>query len=224
MNMRAVCASGHHPSINRDAQAANHFAHRRASDLDTCRRLEHRNSEPTARLGTTNAAPILGTGNQGKGNGDNEDGRGRPQHKIPFQRPGVQVRREDNRYRGTAPRLGKAQLTKFLLALGTNCGPPNRSFTYFLTPATRLPHSTAMNSGPIIEEMSFEHALKELEQIVTRLESGDEPLDNSITLYERGSQLRQRCTDRLNAAQARIEAIRLDSDGRPTGTTPFAAG
>jgi len=81
-----------------------------------------------------------------------------------------------------------------------------------------------MNSGPIIEEMSFEHALKELEQIVTRLESGDEPLDNSITLYERGSQLRQRCTDRLNAAQARIEAIRLDSDGRPTGTTPFAAG
>ena len=72
--------------------------------------------------------------------------------------------------------------------------------------------------------MSFEDALKELEAIVSRLESGDEPLDSAITLYERGSVLRQHCAERLDAAQARIEAIRLDADGRPTGTTPFAAG
>lgn len=71
--------------------------------------------------------------------------------------------------------------------------------------------------------MSFEEALKELEGIVGRLESGDEPLDSSIALYERGSQLRQLCAARLDAAQARIEAIRLDADGQPGGTTPFAA-
>ncbi|MBY0304951.1 MAG: exodeoxyribonuclease VII small subunit [Sphingomonas sp. 28-62-20] len=81
-----------------------------------------------------------------------------------------------------------------------------------------------MEAASAIEEMSFEDALKELERIVARLESGDEPLDNSIALYERGSQLRQRCADRLDAAQARIEAIKLDSDGRPVGTTSFAAG
>jgi exodeoxyribonuclease VII small subunit len=81
-----------------------------------------------------------------------------------------------------------------------------------------------MEPGHPVEELSFEESLKELEQIVARLESGDTPLDESIRLYERGSQLRQRCADRLDAAQARIEAIKLDSDGRPVGTTTFAAG
>lgn len=93
-----------------------------------------------------------------------------------------------------------------------------------MTPATRLPHSEAMESGRPVEELTFEEALKELESIVGLLERGDAPLDDSIRLYERGSQLRQRCTDRLDAAQARIEAIKLDGDGRPVGTTNFAAG
>lgn len=93
-----------------------------------------------------------------------------------------------------------------------------------MTPIARLPHSCAMEPGHPVEELSFEESLKELEQIVARLESGDTPLDESIRLYERGSQLRQRCADRLDAAQARIEAIKLDSDGRPVGTTTFAAG
>lgn len=75
-----------------------------------------------------------------------------------------------------------------------------------------------------IEDLSFEDALRELETIVSRLETGDAPLDQAIGLYERGDKLRQRCTDRLNAAQARIEAIRTDSEGRAVGTQPFAAG
>jgi len=75
-----------------------------------------------------------------------------------------------------------------------------------------------------VEELSFEDALKELETIVSRLESGDAALDQAIGLYERGDKLRRRCADRLDAAQARIEAIRLDGEGRPTGTQSFAAG
>ena len=75
-----------------------------------------------------------------------------------------------------------------------------------------------------IESLSFEDALKELERIVSRLESGDASLDESIQLYERGDKLRQRCAERLDAAQARIEAIRLDGDGKPAGVRPFAAG
>ena len=74
-----------------------------------------------------------------------------------------------------------------------------------------------------VEELSFEEALKELEGIVHQLETGDATLDRSIELYERGNQLRQRCAERLDRAQARIEAIRLDADGRPAGTAPFAA-
>jgi exodeoxyribonuclease VII small subunit len=73
-----------------------------------------------------------------------------------------------------------------------------------------------------IEELSFEDALKELERIVARLESGDAPLQDAIDLYERGNWLRQRCAERLDQAQARIEAIRLDAEGRPAGLTPFA--
>lgn len=75
-----------------------------------------------------------------------------------------------------------------------------------------------------VEDLSFEAALRELETIVGRLESGDEPLEGAIALYERGDKLRQRCKDRLDAAQARIEAIRTDAEGRAVGTTPFAAG
>ncbi len=91
-----------------------------------------------------------------------------------------------------------------------------------LTPLARLPHSGTMDTP--IEELSFEDALKELETIVSRLESGDAPLDQAISLYERGDRLRRRCADRLDAAQARIEAIRLDGEGRPAGTQNFAAG
>lgn len=74
-----------------------------------------------------------------------------------------------------------------------------------------------------VESLSFEEALKELESIVHQLETGDATLEDSIALYERGNQLRARCTDRLDRAQARIEAIRLDAEGRPAGTVPFAA-
>ena len=70
------------------------------------------------------------------------------------------------------------------------------------------------------KSLSFEDALKELEPIVGRLESGDAPLDEAIELYERGDALRQRCAERLDAAQARIEAIRLDARRPPAGIAP----
>lgn len=75
-----------------------------------------------------------------------------------------------------------------------------------------------------VEDLSFEDALKELEGIVHQLETGEATLDRSIGLYERGNQLRARCAERLDQAQARIEAIRLDAEGRPVGVKPFAAG
>ncbi len=81
-----------------------------------------------------------------------------------------------------------------------------------------------MPTETAVADLSFEDALKELERIVGRLESGDATLDESIRLYERGDKLRARCAERLDAAQARIEAIRLDAEGKPQGTRPFAAG
>lgn len=75
-----------------------------------------------------------------------------------------------------------------------------------------------------IDDLSFEDALKRLEEIVRQLESGEAKLGDAIRLYEEGTRLRQKCTERLDSAQARIEAIRLDSDGRPAGVAPFNAG
>jgi exodeoxyribonuclease VII small subunit len=72
-------------------------------------------------------------------------------------------------------------------------------------------------------DLSFEAALKQLEEIVARLESGDASLDESITLYAKGDALRAQCEARLKDAQARIEKITLGTDGKPSGTVPFDA-
>jgi exodeoxyribonuclease VII small subunit len=72
-------------------------------------------------------------------------------------------------------------------------------------------------------DLSFEAALKQLEEIVARLESGDASLDESITLYAKGDALRAQCEARLKDAQARIEKITLGTDGKPNGTVPFDA-
>lgn len=74
-----------------------------------------------------------------------------------------------------------------------------------------------------IAELSFEAALKRLEEIVRRLEGGEASLDESIELYGEGDRLRQQCEARLQAAQARIEKIQLGRDGQPAGTVPFDA-
>ena len=76
---------------------------------------------------------------------------------------------------------------------------------------------------PDISQMTFEDALRALEDVVRRLEGGEVPLDQSIDLYERGEALRKHCQARLDAAQARIEKIVQAPDGRPTGTVPFDA-
>ena len=78
-----------------------------------------------------------------------------------------------------------------------------------------------MASTPDIAALSFEDALKELEVVVRRLESGEAPLDESIDLYARGEALRTHCQARLDAAQARIEAVVADREGRPEATGPF---
>ena len=74
-----------------------------------------------------------------------------------------------------------------------------------------------------LSQLTFEDALKRLEDIVRKLENGDVPLDQSIALYSEGEQLRGLCQQRLEAAQAKIEKITLDRDGKPQGTAPFDA-
>lgn len=74
-----------------------------------------------------------------------------------------------------------------------------------------------------IDTLSFEDALRALESIVRELESGEVPLEDSISLYEKGEKLRQHCQKRLDTAQARIERIVAGPDGAAVSTQPFDA-
>ena len=72
-------------------------------------------------------------------------------------------------------------------------------------------------SEPVdIATLSFEQALAELEQIVTRLESGQAPLEDSIRMYERGAALKAHCESRLDAARLRVEKIVMSAGGGVT--------
>ncbi len=65
-------------------------------------------------------------------------------------------------------------------------------------------------------EPTFEDARAELERIVARLESGQVGLEDALSLCERGQALLQLCTEKLEAAQGRIEELgrRADSPAR----------
>ena len=69
------------------------------------------------------------------------------------------------------------------------------------------------------KEITFEQALAELEEIVKKLESGDIALDDAISAYERGSQLKKICTDKLSEAKTRID--KLNIDGNTVSTEDF---
>jgi exodeoxyribonuclease VII small subunit len=67
---------------------------------------------------------------------------------------------------------------------------------------------------PEVASLSFENALKALEEIVTKLERGDVPLEESISIYERGEALKKRCETLLSQAEERVEKIAAPREGR----------
>ncbi|MDR2645591.1 MAG: exodeoxyribonuclease VII small subunit [Holosporaceae bacterium] len=64
-----------------------------------------------------------------------------------------------------------------------------------------------------INQMEFEQAMKELENIVKILEEGKSSLKESVDLYERGAKLKKHCDNILESAQLRINQISFDKDG-----------
>ncbi len=58
-----------------------------------------------------------------------------------------------------------------------------------------------------MKKLSFEAAMDELEEIVHQLESGDEPLENSLKLLEKGTKLSSYCYTMLNNAQQKVTEL-----------------
>ena len=67
---------------------------------------------------------------------------------------------------------------------------------------------------------SFEKALKRLEEIVNKLESGNLPLDESLKIFEEGVKLSRFCTKKLDEAERKVEVLLKNKEGKFT-TKPF---
>ena len=77
-------------------------------------------------------------------------------------------------------------------------------------PAARTPVSEAPQETP-----TFENAMERLEAVVEQMENSKLPLEELIRCYEEGTRLIKVCSERLSAAEQRIEIITRDASGQP---------
>jgi exodeoxyribonuclease VII small subunit len=68
---------------------------------------------------------------------------------------------------------------------------------------------------------TFETAMKQLEQIVKDLETGDMPLEKAIKKFEEGIQISKYCSGKLDESEKRITLLMRDSDGEKVSEIPF---
>ena len=74
-----------------------------------------------------------------------------------------------------------------------------------------------------LEKLTFEEAMKELEEIVHSLDKGDVSLDEAIAAYDRGSQLKDYCEKKLQEAKMKVDTIQAsdNADTIPEKLSPF---
>lgn len=65
------------------------------------------------------------------------------------------------------------------------------------------------------QNQSFEESMMRLEQIVRAMERGDVALEESLKLFQEGTQLVQTCTKLLDEAQLQIKKVMTAADGSP---------
>ena len=74
-----------------------------------------------------------------------------------------------------------------------------------------------------LEKLTFEEAMKELEELVDSLDKGDVSLDEAIIAYDRGSQLKDYCQKKLQEAKMKVDTIQAsdNTDTIPEKLSPF---
>ena len=70
-----------------------------------------------------------------------------------------------------------------------------------------MPKSSNQKTEKTIDELSYEEALAELEEIVSALEGEQNQLEDSIRLFERGQVLAARCGVLLEAAELKVKQV-----------------
>ena len=73
-----------------------------------------------------------------------------------------------------------------------------------------MPKPSSKKSETAVEELTYEEALAELEQIVAALEGEQNQLEESIKLFERGQVVAARCAELLEAAELKVKQVAGD--------------
>ncbi len=71
-----------------------------------------------------------------------------------------------------------------------------------------------------MEPPKFEQAIDHLKEIVSKLEGGDLPLEEALSLFEKGIELTKYCNQKLDEAEKRVEILLKDEKG-DLRTEPF---
>ncbi|MDR2902259.1 MAG: exodeoxyribonuclease VII small subunit [Lactobacillales bacterium] len=74
---------------------------------------------------------------------------------------------------------------------------------------------------PPVQNLTFEEAMGELENVVRMLEGGRIPLDEAVSTYERGVLLKNHCQEKLKEAKLKIDQLIIDKNNAPTGIQEF---
>ena len=78
-------------------------------------------------------------------------------------------------------------------------------------------------TNDVLDKLTFEEAMRELEKLVDSLDKGEVSLDEAIAAYDRGSQLKDYCQKKLQEAKMKIETIQSSDnvDAIPEKLSPF---
>ena len=66
------------------------------------------------------------------------------------------------------------------------------------------------------KKLTFEQAMARLEEIVAQMEAGEQPLDQSLALYEEGAKLMKQCAAMLDKAEQKVTKLRVEATGELT--------
>ena len=70
-----------------------------------------------------------------------------------------------------------------------------------------MPKASTKKTEKNVEDLSYEEALAELEQVVSALENEQSQLEDAIRLFERGQALAARCAVLLEAAELKVKQV-----------------
>ena len=79
-----------------------------------------------------------------------------------------------------------------------------------------------MTENNEIQNLSYEQAITELDTIINNIENNSVKLTDSISLYEKGTELKKHCENILNTAKLKVDKLQINNnDVENITTTPF---